>query len=105
MYSGPSFLFSFTCSSAIFFALSSVISINEGSEKNDEDCCVPNALENDPCICGAKDMGPCVAMLSGWPKGPRGICEFMNESTRCALKEPAVVIESSRMRRTSRLQL
>ena len=76
------------------FALSWLTSINEGSEKNDDDCCVPNALVNVPCICGAKAMGPCVAMLSGCPKGPRGDRACMKESTKCPLKEPAVVIDA-----------
>lgn len=56
MYSGPSFLFSFACIVAIFRALSSDISMSDASEK--KDCCVPKLLLVDPCIEGAKDMGP-----------------------------------------------
>lgn len=56
MYSGPSFLFSFACIVAIFLALSSDISINDASEK--KDCCVPKLLLADPCMEGAKDIGP-----------------------------------------------
>lgn len=43
-------------------------------------------------MAGANDMGPCVEMLRGWPKGPDGGCIDMKVSNRCPLKDPAVFI-------------
>lgn len=89
IYSGPSFLLSFACNVAICFAVSSEISMKDAS------WVMTDGGLNVPCICGAKDIGPCTdisgELQNGWPNGPfANCCADRNELKRCPLNEPAI---------------